>query len=69
MTDLERPGWEYRFSASEPRLAEHVQQFRALGFEVRLERVGGDDAPDPSCSTCLEDTPVYAIWVRRPQSP
>jgi len=63
--DLERQGWEYRFTASDPGLAEHVEQFRALGFEVHLERVRADGAPDASCSTCLEGVPVFAIWVRR----
>ncbi len=63
--DLEKQGWEYRFTASEPRLGEHVAEFRALGFDVHLERIGADDAPDASCSTCLEDRPVFAIYVRR----
>jgi hypothetical protein len=63
--DLEKQGWEYRFTASDPGLTEHVEQFRALGFEVHLERVGVDGERDASCSTCLQDVPVFAIWVRR----
>ena len=63
--DLEREGWEYRFTASDPGLAEHVEEFRALGFDVHLEELGADDVPDDSCSVCLEDGPVFAIYVRR----
>ncbi len=62
---LEREGWEYRFTASQPGLDEHVAQFRELGFDVHLERIQAGDAPDASCSSCLEDRPVFAIYVRR----
>ncbi|MBW2262685.1 MAG: hypothetical protein JRG91_11980 [Deltaproteobacteria bacterium] len=62
---LDREGWEFRFTASDPRLTEHVEEFRALGFDVHLEKLGAHDAPDASCSTCLEDRPVFAIYVRR----
>jgi hypothetical protein len=63
--DLERDGWEYRFTASDPGLSVHVEEFNALGFDVHLEKLGTDDVPDASCAACLGDRPVFAIYVRR----
>ncbi len=61
-------GWELRFTASEPRASEYAEEYRALGFEVRLERVNaaGADMPDASCGSCLSGVDVFEIWVRRP---
>lgn len=67
--ELEEQGWQYRFTASDPALSEHVDSFRSLGFEVHLERLARGDAPDASCSTCLDGEPVFALYVRRPHSP
>jgi hypothetical protein len=63
--ELEAGGWKFRFTASEPRLSEHVRDYEELGFEVTLVPLGAEDAPTTSCSPCLESGEVHAIFVRR----
>jgi hypothetical protein len=62
---LDAEGWEFMFTASEPRLSEHVAEYGELGFEVRLVPVAAGDVPEAGCAGCLEASPVFAIWVRR----
>ena len=45
---LEKDGWVKQFVASEPRLSEAVNLYRALGFDVHLEPL----PPGQECSTC-----------------
>jgi hypothetical protein len=45
---LEKQGWTARFVAEEPRLSEAVDQYKASGFEVRVECM----PKDISCADC-----------------
>jgi hypothetical protein len=68
---LAAQGWTKQFMTDEPRLSEAVAQYRALGFEVRLEPLepaacaGGSD-----CAACLAEPAAAArckvIYTRRP---
>ncbi|MBU2549977.1 MAG: hypothetical protein KKB20_16315 [Proteobacteria bacterium] len=63
--DLTAQGWSRQFTASEPRLTEAVEEYQAIGFEVRLEPV--DMCPaDGSCTSCMADHPdlVKVIYTR-----
>lgn len=50
--ELNKEGWEKRFTIDEPRLSEMVEQYKELGFEVLLEPV---DTSSEECAICLED--------------
>jgi len=63
-SELEARGYRFMFTASEPRLSEHVAEYRDLGFEVHIEPVRPGDGPTPSCAPCLEGGQVFAIYVR-----
>ena len=41
--ELLRAGWERRFVASEPRLAEAVELYESIGFEVLLDPLPSDE--------------------------
>ena len=63
--DLVAEGFEYRFTASEPKLSDHVAEYTSLGFEVRLVPVTTDESPTEHCEPCIEGSaPVFAVWVR-----
>lgn len=60
--ELIKQGWRRQFMASEPRLGEAVQQYRELGFEVRLEAV--DPAACQSggqCTACFQQPEAAAL--------
>jgi hypothetical protein len=46
--ELEKQGWTARFIAEEPRLSEAVDQYKASGFEVRVEPM----PIDVPCADC-----------------
>ena len=48
--ELNKGGWEKRFTIDEPRLSEMVEQYQQLGFDVFLEPV---DTSSEECTTCL----------------
>jgi hypothetical protein len=48
--ELNKEGWEKRFTIDEPRLSEMVEQYRELGFEVLLDPV---DTSSEECTTCI----------------
>ncbi len=48
--ELQKQGWEKRFTMDEPRLSEMVEQYKELGFEVLLEPV---DTSSEECTTCI----------------
>ncbi len=48
--ELNKEGWEKRFTIDEPRLSEMVEQYKELGFEVLLEPV---DISSEECTTCF----------------
>jgi hypothetical protein len=64
--ELEKQGWEKRFTIDEPRLSEMVEQYEELGFEVLLEPV---DTSSEECTTCITN-PAFSdryktIYTRR----
>jgi len=66
-------GWTFRFTASGPRLDEAVQNYRDLGFEIRVEPSAplAADAGGPGCGEgcCTSvDGPVMAIFTRPARS-
>lgn len=49
-------GWTRRALLDQPRLGEAVEQYQALGFEVRLEPVDPAACRDSDqCTVCLQD--------------
>ena len=54
---------------NEPRLTEAVEEYEALGFEVRLEAVDVDE-DDGTCKVCLKFAPdeFKVIYTRKPPS-
>lgn len=48
--ELQKEGWEKRFTMDEPRLSEMAQQYRELGFEVLLEPI---DPSSEECTVCI----------------
>lgn len=48
--ELQKEGWEKRFTMDEPRLSEMAEQYKELGFEVLLEPV---DPSSEECTTCI----------------
>jgi hypothetical protein len=65
--ELNKEGWEKRFTIDEPRLSEMAEQYKELGFEVLLEPV---DTSSEECTTCLKDpafTHRYKTIYTRPK--
>jgi len=48
--ELQKQGWEKRFTTDEPRLSEAVEQYAEIGFEVHLEPF---DMSSEDCTSCL----------------
>ncbi len=62
--DLEKEGWEKRFTTFGTRLKEAVELFEELGFEVKLEEAEKpDNLPDDSCEKCFSQL-ERTIYVR-----
>ncbi len=63
--ELTAQGWTRQFSASQPRLDEAVQEYRALGFEVLIEPVDTNPS-DGACAACVAENPEYVkvIYTR-----
>ncbi|MBU1154824.1 MAG: hypothetical protein KKC30_00320 [Proteobacteria bacterium] len=54
-------GWVKQFMADEPRLSEMVEEYIALGFQVRLEPVDpAACASGSGCTACFEMPEVAA---------
>jgi hypothetical protein len=59
---LKAQGWTRQFLAAEPRLSEAVDEYRELGFQVRLEPVDPVAcAQDVACTTCFARPEVAAL--------
>jgi len=48
--ELQKQGWEKRFTTDEPHLSEMAEQYQELGFEVLLEPV---DPSSEECTVCI----------------
>ncbi|KMY65667.1 hypothetical protein AAU61_21040 [Desulfocarbo indianensis] len=54
-------GWVKQFMTDEPRLSEAVEEYRDLGFEVRLEAVDpAACAASGECSSCFQQPEIAA---------
>jgi hypothetical protein len=62
--ELQKEGWEKRFTIDEPRLSEMLEQYQELGFEVLLEPV---DPSSEECTVCITASPdrYRTIYTRR----
>ena len=62
--ELQKEGWEKRFTMDEPRLSEMAEQYKELGFEVLLEPI---DLSSEECLTCITASPdrYRTIYTRR----
>ena len=63
--ELAAQGWQWRCNSDERRGREIVENYRNLGFEVRLEPLNLDDL-DENCGACaplLQQ--ISAIYVRK----
>jgi len=62
--ELEKEGWEKRFTIDQPRLSEAVDQYKELGFEVLLESV---DPSTEECTSCIAIDPkrYKTIYTRK----
>lgn len=70
--ELTDAGWERRFVASEPRLAEAVELYESIGFEVLLdplpseEEMKGGGCEEKGCTACFDvDRERYRIIYTR----
>jgi hypothetical protein len=52
--ELNKQGWEKRFTIDEPRLSEMAAQYRELGIEVLLDPV---DLSSEECTSCMASAP------------
>jgi hypothetical protein len=62
--ELNKQGWEKRFTMDEPRLSEMAEQYKELGFEVLLEPV---DTSSEECTSCItaSSEKYRTIYTRR----
>ena len=64
-TLLERQGWVRRTTIGEPRLSEIAENYRAMGYEVHVERwrTGAAEGSD-ECTTCFDaaDPSGGEVW-------
>jgi hypothetical protein len=63
---LEKQGWHRQFTTDETRLAEMVEFYQSLGYEVRVESVC-QELPLPECASCYEKfcDKYKTIFVRK----
>jgi hypothetical protein len=65
MNDL--TGWERRFVATGPRLAEAAALYESLGYEVRLERLTAQEMRE-ECGDCRVALELFrTLYTRRPR--
>ncbi len=64
--DLEKEGWIKRTTIDEPRLSEIVEEYKLLGFEVRLEPEKLEEL-DEDCRKCYKNQidKLMTIYVRK----
>jgi hypothetical protein len=64
--ELKKQGWIKRTTIGEPRLSEIVDEYEALGFEVRLELVNLEEM-DEECRRCYgnEADKFKTVYVRK----
>lgn len=66
---LQKEGWIKRFVASEPRLSEAVELYKAIGFEVLVVPYR-QDPQDSTCRTCMDEAAdTLRVIYTRPCSP
>ena len=64
--ELAKKGWLKRTTIDEPKLSEIVDEYKSLGFEVRLEPVNLDDL-DEKCRRCYgnKSDKIKTVYVRK----
>ncbi|MHC4660559.1 MAG: hypothetical protein ACYS8W_02600 [Planctomycetota bacterium] len=63
--ELESEGWKRMTIADEPRLAEFIEEYKELGFEVHLEPVHPER--ETECTACMAEEPekYKTIYTRK----
>lgn len=64
--ELKKQGWLKRTTIDEPRLSEIIEEYKSLGYEVRLEAVKLEDL-DEECRKCYENQidQLRTVYVRK----
>lgn len=59
--------WERRNTVDAHRAGELVELYESLGFEVKLERIGGAMSDRDECSVCMENEreEYFIIYTRK----
>jgi hypothetical protein len=64
--ELTARGWQPRFVAAPPRLAEMMELYRELGYEVRAETLVDEDLDD-HCAGCRLALAMFrVVYTRKP---
>lgn len=69
---LQQEGWTRQFLATDPRLTEAVELYRAIGYEVHLEPLTREEAivseDRTGCTVCFDgDEDRYKVIYIRPK--
>lgn len=59
---LAREGWILRTTIGEPRLSEVVENYRAMGYEVHVERYGDSGGDCTTCFDAADKTDEKQAW-------
>jgi hypothetical protein len=64
--ELKKQGWVKRTTIGEPKLSEIVDEYKALGFDVRLEPVNLDEMYE-ECRRCYgkDVDKIKTVYVRK----
>lgn len=62
--ELERSGWERRFTGAPPRLKEVQELYERLGLEVLLDPLSADELPQ-GCDDCTLATSWFKVVYTR----
>ena len=59
---LAKDGWILRTTIGEPRLTEVVENYRAMGYEVHVERYGDSGGDCTTCFDAADKTDEKQAW-------
>jgi hypothetical protein len=69
LEQLKSDGWQRQFTASGSRLQEAIENYRALGFEVKA--IPARELAENGCTVCFDDEhdQTMVIFTKRPGAP
>ena len=67
-------GWRRQTTIGEPRLSELVENYKAMGYEVRVEGLQAAAKNDAGCTSCLDagqemGQVLGTVYVRKSDAP